>query len=71
MARSALVCAEKIAAGATDEFYIAKIATAKFYASHVLTQSAHLKRQIMEGSGDVMSLTEAQFDLDRSAAVVA
>ncbi len=71
MARAALVCAEKIAAGQSDEFYTAKIATAKFYASHVLTQSAHLKRQIMEGSGDVMSLTEAQFDLDRSPAVLA
>jgi len=71
MARAALVCAEKIAAGSQDEFYKAKIATAKFYATHVLTQSAYLKRQILEGSGDVMTLTEAQFDLDRKSAVVA
>ena len=71
MARAALVCAEKIAAGSQDEFYKAKIATAKFYATHVLTQSAYLKRQILAGSGDVMTLTEAQFDLDRKSAVVA
>jgi alkylation response protein AidB-like acyl-CoA dehydrogenase len=71
MARAALVAAGKIAAGESDEFYAAKITTAKFYASHVLTQSAYLKRQIVDGSGDVMTLTEAQFDLDRKAAVVA
>ncbi|HLI95256.1 MAG TPA: acyl-CoA dehydrogenase C-terminal domain-containing protein [Candidatus Baltobacteraceae bacterium] len=71
MARAALVAAQKLAGGETDEFYKAKIATAKFYASHVLTQSAYLKRQIVDGSGDVMTLTEAQFDLDRKSAVVA
>ena len=71
MARAALVCANKLAAGDNDEFYKAKIATAKFYASHVLTQSAYLKRQIVDGSGDVMTLTEEQFDLDRKAAAVA
>lgn len=72
MARAALVAAQKLAAGdAEAEFYKAKITTARFYGSHVLTQSAYLKRQITEGSGDVMTLTEAQFDLDRKAAVVA
>jgi alkylation response protein AidB-like acyl-CoA dehydrogenase len=71
MARAALVAAQKLASGDADEFYKAKIATAKFYASHVLTQSAYLKRQIIDGSGDVMTLTEAQFDLDRKSAVVA
>jgi alkylation response protein AidB-like acyl-CoA dehydrogenase len=72
MARAALVAAQKITAGdAESEFYKAKIATARFYGSHVLTQSAYLKRQITDGSGDVMTLTEAQFDLDRKAAVVA
>jgi hypothetical protein len=72
MARAALAAAQKIAAGDADaDFLRAKIATAKFYATHVLTQSAHLKRQIIDGSGDVMALSEAQFDLDRKAAVVA
>jgi acyl-CoA dehydrogenase len=72
MLRSAQIAAEKIAAGDPDaEFYKAKITTAKFYASHVLTQSAYLKRQIIDGSDDVMTLTESQFDLDRKSAVVA
>lgn len=72
MARAALASAQKLAAGDADaEFYKAKITTARFYGSHVLTQSAYLKRQITEGSGDVMTLTEAQFDLDRKSAVVA
>ena len=72
MARAALVAAQKLASGDPDaEFYRAKIATARFYASHVLTQSAYLKQQIVEGSGDVMALTEAQFDLDRKSPVVA
>jgi acyl-CoA dehydrogenase len=72
MLRSAQIAAEKVAAGDGDaEFYKAKIATAKFYASHVLTQSAWLKREIIDGSSDVMALTESQFDLDRKATVVA
>jgi alkylation response protein AidB-like acyl-CoA dehydrogenase len=72
LARSAQIAAEKIAAGDPEsEFYKAKIATAKFYASHVLTQAAWLKREIIDGSGDVMALAEAQFDLDRKSAVVA
>ena len=72
MLRSAQIAAAKVSANDPDaEFYKAKLATAKFYATHVLTQSAYLKRQITEGSGDVMTLSEAQFDLDRKAAVVA
>jgi len=72
MARAALVSAEKLAQDdAEAEFYKAKIATARFYASHVLTQSAYLKRQILDGSGDVMALSESQFDLDRKSPVVA
>ena len=72
MARSAQVAAEKIAAGdAEAEFYKAKLATAKFYASHVLSQSAYYKRQIVDGSADVMTLNEDQFELDRKTAVTA
>ncbi len=72
MLRAAQIAAEKIAAGDSEsEFYKAKIATATFYATHVLTQAAWFKREIIDGSGDVMALTESQFDLDRKAAVVA
>jgi hypothetical protein len=72
MLRSAQIAARKVAVGDPEsEFYKAKIATAKFYATHVLTQAAWLKREIIDGSGDVMALSESHFDLDRKAAVVA
>jgi alkylation response protein AidB-like acyl-CoA dehydrogenase len=72
MARAAQVAAAKIAAGDSEaEFYKAKLATAKFYSTHVLSQSAYYKRQIVDGSGDVMALSEEQFDLDRKMAVTA
>jgi butyryl-CoA dehydrogenase len=66
MARAAKIAADRIAAGDADvEFYRAKLATAAFYASHVLSQAAWFKRQIVDGSGDVMRLTDGQFELDR------
>ncbi len=71
MTRAAVLCAAKIADGDPDPFYSAKIATAKFYATHVLAQSAYLQQQILEGSGNVMALPEEQYDLDRKAAVTA
>jgi 3-(methylthio)propanoyl-CoA dehydrogenase len=70
MARAAQIAAAKIAAGDSEaEFYRAKLATASFYASHVLSQAAWFKRVITEGSADVMRLSEAQFDLDRKLPV--
>ncbi|MBV8636580.1 MAG: acyl-CoA dehydrogenase [Candidatus Eremiobacteraeota bacterium] len=71
MARAAKIAAEKIASGDADPFYAAKITTAKFYASHVLTQGAWYKRQIIDGSGDVMTLPEEAFELDRKMTVTA
>ncbi len=72
MARAAQIAAEKIAAGdAEADFYLAKLATAKFYSTHVLSQSLWFARQIQEGSADVMTLSESQFDLDRKTAVTA
>jgi 3-(methylthio)propanoyl-CoA dehydrogenase len=72
MARAALVAAAKVASGdAEADFYKAKLATAKFYSTHVLSQGAYYKRQILDGSGDVMTLTEEQFDLDRKTTVTA
>ena len=51
------------------EFYRAKLGTAAFFATHVLSQSAWLHREIVDGSGDVMRLSESQFDLDRKMAI--
>ncbi|MBV8530506.1 MAG: acyl-CoA dehydrogenase [Candidatus Eremiobacteraeota bacterium] len=70
MARAALIAADKIAANDSEaEFYRAKLATSAFYASHVLSQAAWLKQQIVGGSGDVMSLTDEQLELDRKMPV--
>ncbi len=71
MARAAKIAAEKIASGDNDPFYVAKITTAKFFASHALTQGAWYKRQIIDGAGDVMSLPEEAFELDRKMTVTA
>ncbi|MDQ2909085.1 MAG: acyl-CoA dehydrogenase [Candidatus Eremiobacteraeota bacterium] len=65
--RAAKIAAEKLAPGESDEFYTAKIATATFYAHHVLTQAEWLRREIIDGSSDVMALDEGQFELDRRA----
>jgi 3-(methylsulfanyl)propanoyl-CoA dehydrogenase len=71
MARAAKIAAEKIASGDADPFYTAKITTAKFFASHAMTQGAWYKRQIIDGAGDVMALPEEAFELDRKMTVTA
>jgi alkylation response protein AidB-like acyl-CoA dehydrogenase len=72
MARAAQIAVAKVAANDPEtEFYRAKLASAAFYATHVLSQASWFKRQITEGSGDVLRLTDAQFDLDRKMAVTA
>jgi butyryl-CoA dehydrogenase len=69
MARAAAISAGKIAAGDSEaDFYRAKLATAAFYATHVLSQCAWYQRQIVDGSGDVMALSDEQFHLDRKVA---
>jgi len=69
MARAANIAEGKIAAGGPEvEFYKAKLATAKFYATHILAQAPALAREVIDGSADVMSLSESQFELDRKAA---
>jgi alkylation response protein AidB-like acyl-CoA dehydrogenase len=71
MARASIVAAKKIAEGDKDPFYAAKITTSKFYMSHILTQGAWYKRQIIDGAGDVMTLPEEAFELDRKVTVSA
>jgi hypothetical protein len=72
MARAAKIASEKLAAGDPEaEFYKAKLATARFYADHVLSQASFLCHQITKGSADVMTVTEDQFELDRKAMVTA
>ena len=72
MARAAQIAAAKIAARDADaDFYRAKLATARFYAEHVLTQARWLQAEIENGAASVMALSEEQFDLDRKATVTA
>lgn len=62
MARAALVAVEKLHADEGDvQFYKAKIATARFYADHILTQASSLQASIVAGSAGVLALTEQQF----------
>ena len=62
MGRAALISQKKLAAKEGDaSFYQAKIATARFYADHVLTQAAGLRNAIVRGAAGVMALSDEQF----------
>ena len=62
MARAALVAAQRLAEGDGDaDFYRAKIATARFYADHVLVQAPALRNTMVNGAAGVMALSEDQF----------
>jgi 3-(methylthio)propanoyl-CoA dehydrogenase len=62
LARAALVAERKLKAGEGDaQFYKAKIATARFFADHFLSQAAAYRTAIIEGSAGVLALTEEQF----------
>jgi alkylation response protein AidB-like acyl-CoA dehydrogenase len=62
MARAALVAQKKLAAKDGDtSFYQAKMATARFYADHVLAQAPGLRNTVVRGAAGVMALTEDQF----------
>jgi hypothetical protein len=66
MARAAQVAESKIAANDPEAaFYRTKLATARFYADHVLTQARWLHDQIVDGASDVMTVSEDDFELDR------
>jgi len=62
MARAALVAQKRLAAKDGDSsFYQAKIATARFYADHVLARAPGLRDTVLHGAAGVMALTEEQF----------
>ncbi len=60
MARAALIADAKLGAG-DDDFYRTKIATARFYAEHILPQASALSSEVVNGAGSVLALAEAQF----------
>ncbi|HEY0846473.1 MAG TPA: acyl-CoA dehydrogenase [Noviherbaspirillum sp.] len=62
MARAALVADRKLKAGEGDaKFYQAKIATARFFADHVLSQASAYRTAVIDGSAGVLALEEEQF----------
>ena len=62
MARAALVAQKRLAAKEGDAaFYQAKIATARFYADHILAQAPGLRNTVVRGAAGVMALSEEQF----------
>jgi butyryl-CoA dehydrogenase len=62
MARAAVVAQQKLDANDGDAgFYKAKIATARFFADHILSQSSGLRIAIIDGSAGVLALSEDQF----------
>jgi hypothetical protein len=62
MARAALVARQKLDGGDGDAaFYRAKIATARFFADHILSQAEGLRHAIVDGSAGVLALDVDQF----------
>jgi alkylation response protein AidB-like acyl-CoA dehydrogenase len=62
MGRAALIAEDKLKSGSGDaKFYSAKIGTARFFADHILSQSATYRTAIVDGSCGVLALAEDQF----------
>ena len=62
MARAAVAARAQLGRGVDDEaFPNAKIATARFFADHFLSQSRGLRDAMVEGAPGVLALAEAQF----------
>jgi len=61
MAKSAAIAVKHIAAGTTDDFYTAKLATATYFAAHQLPFAAAYAAEITGGSESVFALPENLF----------
>jgi 3-(methylthio)propanoyl-CoA dehydrogenase len=62
LGRSAGIAHAALTRGAGDaDFYAAKIATARFYADHVLAQASGLRHTVVHGARGALALSEAQF----------
>jgi alkylation response protein AidB-like acyl-CoA dehydrogenase len=62
MARAALRASELLAAGDGDAAFLkAKLATARFYADHVLSRAASHRTAIVDGAAGTLALDEAMF----------
>jgi hypothetical protein len=62
LARAAQRAAELVAAGADDAAFLrAKLATARFYADHLLSRAASYRTAIVEGAAGTLALEDAMF----------
>jgi butyryl-CoA dehydrogenase len=61
MGRAALSAERRAAAGDDPAFHRAKVATARFYADHILVTADALAAAATEGSAGTLALAEAQF----------
>ncbi|MFZ6775737.1 acyl-CoA dehydrogenase [Undibacterium sp. Ji83W] len=62
MARAAIIAQKKLDAGEGDAAFLkAKIATARYFADHILSAAQGLRSAIVDGSAGVMALSEDQF----------
>ena len=62
MGRAALVAQQKLAAGDPDPaFHRAKLATARFYADHLLSRSGSYRDAIVDGAAGVLSMDPSEF----------
>ena len=61
MARALMVAEDRTAAGEDVAFMNAKVATARFYAEHILARAPSLRDAILEGAESVMALSLEAF----------
>ncbi|PKO36249.1 MAG: acyl-CoA dehydrogenase [Betaproteobacteria bacterium HGW-Betaproteobacteria-6] len=61
MGRAAVIARSKIAAGDTDPFWAAKLATTRFYADHFLTQAGGLAESVIAGGAGALELADDSF----------
>ena len=56
MARALMVAEDRLAEGSDTAFMQAKIATARFYADHILNKTSGLRDSIVEGAESVTAM---------------
>ena len=61
MGRAAVIARAKIAAGDTDQFWSAKLATTRFFADHFLTQVPGLSESVLAGGAGALEMAEDSF----------
>ncbi|PKO30625.1 MAG: acyl-CoA dehydrogenase [Betaproteobacteria bacterium HGW-Betaproteobacteria-7] len=61
LGRSAVIARAKIAAGDSDPFWPSKLATARFFADHSLTQAAGLAESIIAGGAGALEMADDSF----------